>query len=75
MEAISLIGDGLLGNQLHGESGMVRINPELLEHLPPPPNDDVDEPVHMVVGSEEWHAEVPPVCFFLLVSNVRGSSI
>jgi len=53
------------------EGSLPRISPELLARLPPPPAQDDGNQVQVVIGSEEWHAEVPSVLIhFYHIFNV-----
>lgn len=50
------------GNRPRDGAGLARINPELLARLPLPPLQCDDDQANVVIGSEEWHSEIPAVC-------------
>lgn len=52
------------------EGNLPRIRPELLARLPPPPAQDDGNQVQVVIGSEEWHAEVPSVLVHLFIFSI-----
>jgi len=48
-----------------------RISNELLSRLPTPPDSNSDADVDVTFGSEDWHATVPSVCYFM-ISKLRN---